>query len=96
MNEDVKTQLITAASDASNAAAANKATAAGFVGLIGGWLLSNDFAVFVGLLVGVGGFAVNWYYSHKRHRREERESRLRSELITAQSKALRNESNGEE
>jgi len=30
-----------------------------------GWLLSSEFAVLFGMLLGAAGFAVNWYYRHK-------------------------------
>lgn len=59
--------------EAAAAAAGSKATytGAGVVGM--GWLLSSEFAVLMGLIVGVAGFLVNWFYKAKQDRREERE-----------------------
>lgn len=42
-----------------------KATYTGAGMTIGGWLLSSEFAVLTGLLLGIAGLAVNWYYRHK-------------------------------
>jgi hypothetical protein len=65
--------------DASLAAAGSKATYAG-AGTIGaGWLLSSEFGILVGIVIGVAGLVTNWYYSRKRDRREqlEHERRMR-------------------
>ena len=51
--------------DAALSAAGSKATYAGASMTIGGWLLSSEFAVLLGMAVGIGGFIVNWYYRHK-------------------------------
>jgi ABC-type transport system involved in cytochrome bd biosynthesis fused ATPase/permease subunit len=68
-----------AAVDATIATAASKATYTGAGMTIGGWVLSSEFAVLVGLILGVAGFIVNWYYRHKQDRREqvEHERRMR-------------------
>ena len=47
------------------AATGGKATYTGAGMTIGGWLLSSEFAVLTGLLLGIAGLAVNWYYRHK-------------------------------
>ena len=47
------------------AAAASKSTYAGAISMFVGWLLSNDAAILVGMLVGLFGLCVNWYYKHK-------------------------------
>lgn len=47
------------------AATGSKATYTGAGMTIGGWFLSSEFAVLVGMLLGVAGLAVNWYYKHK-------------------------------
>ncbi len=47
------------------AATGSKATYTGAGMTISGWFLSSEFAVLVGILMGVSGFLVNWYYKHK-------------------------------
>lgn len=55
----------TQAIEATLATAGSKATYTGAGMTIGGWALSNEFAVLFGMLIGVLGLAVNWYYKHK-------------------------------
>lgn len=62
------------------AALGSKATYAGSGGAVVGWLLSNEFAVLAGLLLGVAGFLVNWYYRYKADRRAQREHEARMGL----------------
>ncbi|MFK7088687.1 holin [Chromobacterium violaceum] len=59
--------------EATAATVASKATYGGAGGSVAGFLLSNEFAVLVGLLVAVGGFLMNWYYRAKQDRREQAE-----------------------
>lgn len=59
--------------DATMAAAGSKATYTGATTSVVGWVLSSEFGVLVGLLLGVGGFAINWYYKHKQDKREQAE-----------------------
>lgn len=47
------------------ASVGSKATYTGAGMTISGWLLSSEFAVLVGMVLGTAGFAVNWYYKHK-------------------------------
>lgn len=58
-------QATSHAIDATIAAAGSKATYTGAGMTIGGWFLSSEFAVLMGMLLGVAGLAVNWYYKHK-------------------------------
>jgi len=51
--------------EAALAAAGSKATYTGAGMTIGGWFLSSEFAVLMGMFLGVAGLAVNWYYKHK-------------------------------
>jgi hypothetical protein len=51
--------------DAALAAAGSKATYTGSGMVLSGWLFSSEFAVFIGIVIGVAGFLVNWYYRHK-------------------------------
>lgn len=61
--------------DAAIAASASKATYTGAGMSVTGWLLSNEFAVLFGLILGLAGFLLNWYYKAKDDRRREREHR---------------------
>ena len=51
--------------DAVMATAGSKATYTGAGMTVGGWLLSSEFAVLSGLLIGLAGLAIQWYYKHK-------------------------------
>lgn len=57
--------------DASIAAAASKSTYTGSGLMIGGWLLSSEAAVLVGMVLGVLGFLVNLYFKVKQDKREQ-------------------------
>ena len=51
--------------DATLAAVGSKTTYTGAGMTISGWLMSSEFAVLIGVVIGVAGFIVNWYYRHK-------------------------------
>ena len=51
--------------DATVASVSSKATYTGGGMMISGWFLSSEFAVLMGMLIGVAGLFVNWYYKHK-------------------------------
>ena len=55
----------TQAIEATLAATGSKATYTGAGMTIGGWALSSEFAVLFGMLIGVLGLLVNWFYKHK-------------------------------
>ena len=63
--------------DAAIAAAGSKATYTGAGMTISGWFLSSEFAVLIGMLIGVAGFGVNWYYRHKEDARQQAEHERR-------------------
>lgn len=44
-----------------------------------GWLTSSEFGVVAGIVIGVVGLSMQWWYSRKRDRREqaEHEARMR-------------------
>lgn len=44
------------------------------------WWLSSEAGILIGIVIGVAGLAMNWYYSRKRDRREEAEHALRMVL----------------
>lgn len=62
------------------AAIGSKATYTGAGMTLSGWLLSSEFAVLAGLVLGVAGFLVNWYYKHKADKRMQREHEARMGL----------------
>ena len=57
--------------DAAIAAVGSKATYGGAATSVLGWLFSSQFSVVVGILIGIAGLAVNWYYRAKQDRREQ-------------------------
>lgn len=61
MSENATTNAI----EATLAATGSKATYTGAGMTIGGWVLSSEFAVLFGMLLGVAGLGVQWYYRHK-------------------------------
>ena len=63
--------------EATMAAAGSKATYAGAGASTMGWLLSSEFGVLIGLVLGVGGFVLNWYYRHKEDKRQQVEHERR-------------------
>lgn len=71
--------------EASIAASASKATYGGATTIGIGWLMSNEFAVLVGMVIGLAGFLVNLYYRWKQDRREEAEHKARMAHVHAQS-----------
>lgn len=59
--------------DATMAAIGSKATYTGAGASVMGWMLSSEFGVLIGLMLGIGGFALNWYYRHKEDKRQQAE-----------------------
>lgn len=59
--------------EAALATVGSKATYGGAGASVFGWFTSNEFALLVGVIVAVGGFAVNWYYKHKEDKRRQAE-----------------------
>lgn len=63
--------------DATAATLGSKAAYTGASTAVGSWLLSSEFGVIAGLLIGVTGLLVNLYFHHRRDLREEREHQRR-------------------
>lgn len=63
--------------DATMAALGSKATYTGASTSIVGWFLSSQFGVLAGILIGIAGLCINWYYRHKEDRRQEAEHKRR-------------------
>lgn len=59
------------------AAAGSKATYAGAGTSTVGWFLSSEFGVLIGVVLGVGGFLLNWYYKYKEDTRRQEEHNRR-------------------
>jgi hypothetical protein len=66
--------------NATMAALGSKATYTGAGASILGWLMSSQAGIFFGILLGVGGFLVNWYYRAKEDRRQQIEHERRMGL----------------
>jgi hypothetical protein len=65
------------AHDQAMAALGSKVTYTGASTSVVSWILSSQFGVLVGILIGVAGLLINWYYKAKQDRREEREHKKR-------------------
>jgi hypothetical protein len=65
--------------DATMAAVGSKATYGGASTSVVSWLLSSEFGILMGILIGLSGLMINWYYRHKedKRRQEEHERKLR-------------------
>lgn len=59
--------------EATVAAAASKVTYTGAGASVLGWLMSSQAGILIGIVLGVGGFLVNWYYKHKEDKRRQAE-----------------------
>ena len=66
-----------AALEATIGSVASKATYTGATTSIVGWFLSSEFGILVGMVLGIAGFAVNWYYKLRQDRREQAEHERR-------------------
>lgn len=66
-----------AALEATVGSVASKATYSGAATSIIGWVLSSEFGILVGMVLGIAGFAVNWYYKLRQDRREQAEHERR-------------------
>ena len=62
------------------ASAGSKATYTGAGASVMSWVLSSEFGILFGLVLGIAGFALNWYYKHKHDRREQLEHERRMGL----------------
>jgi hypothetical protein len=61
------------AAAAASAAVASKATNLGAATAVGAGFLANNWIGIAGLIVGIAGFAVKWYYEHKTYKLLEKE-----------------------
>ncbi|MCA3303804.1 MAG: hypothetical protein INF98_16740 [Roseomonas sp.] len=70
--------------DQTIASIASKFTFGGSGFAIGSWVLSSEAGVFFGLLLGVAGLVVNWFYKHRADKRQQAEHQRRMEALGAQ------------
>lgn len=66
--------------DATLAAVGHRSAQAGGGTTVASWILSSEFGVLVGIVIGVSGLLIQWYYNRKRDKREEAEHALRMVL----------------
>jgi hypothetical protein len=66
--------------DTTMAAIGSKATYGGASTSVVSWLLSSEFGILMGILIGVTGLVVNWYYKHKDDKRKEEEHNRRMSM----------------
>jgi hypothetical protein len=66
--------------DATMAAVGSKAAYGGASASVVSWFLSSQFGVLMGILIGVVGLGVNWYYKHKEDKRQQQEHERRMGL----------------
>lgn len=57
--------------EAGISAGANKLAIAGSAGAVIGGLTQSDIGMWIGVLIGVAGFGVNWYFQRKSDRRNQ-------------------------
>lgn len=70
--------------EAVGASVANKATFGGAAAGFLGWLAQVNWIGLAGVLIAVLGLAVNFYFSHRRDKREQAESVARIEALREQ------------
>lgn len=85
MNEQIEI-----AQAAASASAATKATYAGSAATIGGWFLSNEFAVLFGIVLGAIGLWLQWHFKHKEYKLKEEYLRREHELRMVEHHAILN------
>ena len=77
--------------DATMATLGSKATYTGATTSVLGWIMSSEFGVLIGIVLGVGGFLVNWYYKYKPDKREQELHDQRMNLVSQGSSSMKNE-----
>lgn len=66
MKQDITT-------DSAIAAFGSKATYTGAGSTVVGWFFSSEFGVVAGIVIGVIGLAINWYFRNRADKREHAE-----------------------
>lgn len=73
----MNSEAVEVAAAASVAGAASKVTYSGSAAALGGWLVSSEAGVVLGLLIAAAGLAVQWYYRHREFRLKQAEHAAR-------------------
>lgn len=63
--------------EATVASIASKAASTGTAVTILGWLTSSNFGMWMGIVLGLAGLMVNWYYKQKADRRHDEAHKIR-------------------
>lgn len=63
------------------AATGSKATYTGASVTAGGWLLSSEAGVFIGILIGIAGLALNYYFKRREDQRMQEEHDIRVRMM---------------
>lgn len=72
MSVDLNSAMnVTSIYETSMSALGSKATYTGATMSIMGWVMSSEFGILIGIVLGVAGFIVNWYYRYKQDKREQ-------------------------
>lgn len=71
--------------EAAIAAVAHKGTMAGAGAAVIGWATSSEAGVLIGIIIGVAGLAINWYYKARADRRASAEHAARMKQITGKT-----------
>ena len=66
--------------DATMVSIGTKATYTGATTTTVGWILSSEFGVLAGVLIGVLGLLTNWWFQHRRDKREQSDFARRERL----------------
>lgn len=66
--------------DATISAVGSKATYAGASTSVVAWILSSEFGMLMGILIGIGGLAINWFYKAREDKRRQAEHERRMGL----------------
>lgn len=69
--------------DAAAATIASKIAYTGAGTTIGSWMLSSEFGIIAGIIVGITGLIMNWYFQRRRDRREELEHQKRMSRLAS-------------
>lgn len=70
--------------EAVGASVSSKATVAGAATGVLGWLADTNWIGLSGVLIAIAGLAMNYYFQHRRDRRESAESAARIEAMREQ------------
>jgi hypothetical protein len=85
-------QIHERAVDVIGAAVTAKMTQGGAAAGVLGWLIHVNWIGVMGVLIGLAGLAANFYFQHKRDKREHAEAQARLEMMAKKNKLRRSDS----